>query len=103
MVEMLAPMAQIRATIKAGTNTYPYPVTDVGGEGQGGAIFVRGGNLMLNSVSAYNNSASGGRGATEPQQITLYNPGTGGNGAGGALYATNSTVLVLNCNLRSNL
>jgi len=87
---------------KAGTNTYPYPVADVGGEGQGGAIFVRGGSLVLNSVSAFKNFASGGLGATTTPANPPY-PGTGGNGAGGALYATNSTVLVLNCNLSSNL
>jgi hypothetical protein len=87
---------------RAGTNAYPYPVADVGGDGQGGAIFVRGGSLMLNSVSAVSNSASGGLGATEPP-LSANDPGTGGNGAGGALYATNSTVLVLNCNLSSNL
>jgi hypothetical protein len=82
---------------KADANT----AAALGGEGQGGAIFVRGGSLTLNSVSAFKNFAGGGLGVTPPF-IPPY-PGPGGNGSGGALYATNSTVLVLNCNLSSNL
>jgi hypothetical protein len=50
-----------------------------GGAGLGGAIFIRSGNLTLNSVNLNNNAAKGGSGANK------------GNGLGGALFIMQST------------
>jgi hypothetical protein len=57
-------------------------------DGRGGAVAMVGGSLLLQSATLMNNSAAGG---------------WAGDALGGAVYATNTTVLIENCTLGSNI
>ena len=65
-----------------GTSTNILRLGSTAGAGMGGAIFIRSGNLTLNSVNLNNNSASGGSGSRAPLN---------GKGLGGALFIMQRT------------
>jgi hypothetical protein len=69
----------------------------VGGVARGGAIFNNGGNLALFQTAMSNNAAIGGGtdGAASLNGTDL--------GLGGAIYNTNGTVVMMGCNISSNL
>jgi hypothetical protein len=67
----------------------------IGGQGQGGAVFVSAGSLLLDSVMVSSNTASGG----EPTGANLI----GGNGLGGAIYVAGGTTRISNSILSNNV
>ena len=67
------------------------------GRASGGAIYVEGAKADLQSVTLTNNNASAGTAGFSP-----LGSGNGGNAVGGALFASNSVILMGDCIISSN-